>query len=147
MNIVDNDGNTANCLQRDIYGDNECHYDWGTDLSVTVNATTNNVEIVAGDYVNGKLKMDHIIPYDFKCQLCGQDCLLKIPFLKRDIIIPMPRTCPIPTKMVTKHLIIPLGDHCPLHVPKTTITGTIELRHGATEEKFADATFDIFIKC
>lgn len=133
---------SSHCVDSDIYGDNTCHFTWGENLGITINSDL-NVEIQADDYLLGEIKIDTIVPYNFRCHLCGEDCILKIPVIKRSIVIPMPKVCPV--ESISQYLIQKLQDHSPVPV-EVKLSGKLFIVQGRTGTNLAEVTVDVYVK-
>ena len=60
----------------------------------------------------------------------------------------MPSTCPIvATQSIVESVHTHMEQECPIHVPKTSIVGTIDVYQAATDTRLAQASLSVDIKC
>jgi len=129
----------------DKYGDNQCHFDWGETISGRATVKLSD-PIVEGDFMVGALIIDKFIPYKFRCALCGQDCVLEIPVLKRNETIHMEK-CPVTVDTTKGHIVYQMMDESPSRGKITTkVDGTVQLTQGATGKTLALFSVEGYIK-
>eukprot|EP00038_Savillea_parva_P007165 m.168266 g.168266 ORF g.168266 m.168266 type:complete len:169 (-) comp12934_c0_seq1:146-652(-) len=120
------------CSQTDPYGSNDCSLDWGSDYTVTYNATF--PPITSGHKIAIALKVDGIIPFDVTCPACGGNCEFEVPIIKKQVNISLP-PCPITSQVGSQHFTLP-SDPLPV---KVSIEGTVSLLDptGATTDSIS----------
>jgi hypothetical protein len=92
-------------------------------------------------------KVDRIIPYQFRCALCGEDCVLSIPVINLNYTIPMPKECPIPIHTSTRHVVGQLWDDSPTKgIFPTRLDGSVQMIQGRTGKTLVDFSVESFIK-
>jgi len=92
----------AACKSKDQYGSNECDLHWGSNYSISIDVAL-GTDIVAGHQITIDTHLDSIIPFKFSCPLCGSDCSVTVPIVKKKVSITLP-PCPIkkgPLKLTT----------------------------------------------
>jgi hypothetical protein len=134
------------CQERDDYGDNQCHYDWGETARANVSLSWPH-QIEGGDFLSGHLKMDRFVPYHFRCPLCGEDCVLKLPLINMTHTIPMPKNCPIPAQNSSQPVHYQLLDRSPTDgkVP-VRVDGIVSLIQGKTGKTLVEFTVEGHIR-
>jgi hypothetical protein len=115
---------SKHCKETDVYGENNCHFDWGDQVdvnySIYVNQTLDESAYLEGTFkVKSRIEecqfqslvavfLTHTlfvhrspmklqvgkVPWRFTCSMCGEDCEMKIPVIDFDFSFPMP-PCPI----------------------------------------------------
>merc|ERR1712216_111540 len=114
------------CTSTDANGSNACTWSWGDTIGVTLNAT------IASDVSAGSIeidaKIDGFIPFSKKCAVCGTDCVITIPVVKKTITIHMP-PCPIKAGPYNAGTSFKLPGSDPIPV-KTSISGTVKVEAG-----------------
>eukprot|EP00586_Coscinodiscus_wailesii_P012055 CAMPEP_0172495998 /NCGR_PEP_ID=MMETSP1066-20121228/79784_1 /TAXON_ID=671091 /ORGANISM="Coscinodiscus wailesii, Strain CCMP2513" /LENGTH=289 /DNA_ID=CAMNT_0013268043 /DNA_START=83 /DNA_END=952 /DNA_ORIENTATION=- len=91
----------ANCDSADVYGDTDCHFDWGESVSGKVNATFNTVlkegDVMALDAKGLMYGLVSVFDWSTSCAACGEECIIEvpkyIPLSEETITISMP-PCP-----------------------------------------------------
>jgi hypothetical protein len=83
------------CQERDGYGDDHCHYDWGEDVVLEYYVVLPHIQLLwSSARAVGQFLIDGKLPWSFECPLCGQDCVLKVPVVDLTYTYKMP-ACPI----------------------------------------------------
>lgn len=136
----------SSCLVHDEYGDNQCHFNWGDEVTATVSFS--GEELQADDVIRGSLKLAGWISYTFHCAVCGQDCVLQLPvFHHRNVTIAMPKTCPIPADAVSETLTYQMWDESPTGgTVAVHFEGNLVLIQGRTDTTLIDVHVEGFIK-
>jgi hypothetical protein len=112
------------CSATDQYGSNKCTFNWKQAVDVTFQGALQE------DITSGKLvvdaKINNVIPFTFSCPICGANCTIEIPIIKKPETFAMP---PCPIKAVTipsKITHVTLPDKNPLGLA-VTVTGTVQI--------------------
>jgi hypothetical protein len=133
------------CSLRDVYGDNHCHFDWGEKITGRVTLQLND-PIVEGDYMEGALVIDNFIPYQFRCALCGEDCVLSFPVIHHNETIRMP-ACPVAVRALNEKIVYQMMDDDPTRGRLTTkIEGTVQFIQAASWNTFASLRVEGYVK-
>jgi hypothetical protein len=83
----------SGCSGKDTYGSNNCDLKWGETHTVE-GAGVLPEDLNSKAKVSVDLKVDHIFPWQFDCNLCGSPCTVTIPVVKKTVTIKVP-PCPI----------------------------------------------------
>mmetsp|Transcript_15269 Transcript_15269/g.22510 ORF Transcript_15269/g.22510 Transcript_15269/m.22510 type:complete len:190 (-) Transcript_15269:85-654(-) len=135
--------NGNNCGSTDDHGDNDCHFDWGDDVTGVYKLNIANI-IDATDKFEGHFKIDSFISYSFSCALCGEDCVLEVPVVKFKYIIPMP-SCPVPAHNETTQIEYQLSKHSPTEGILTHLEGHVKVVK-ASGETLANVAITVYVK-
>ena len=139
------DDSSHHCTVRDEYGDNHCHFDWGETITGRVTVQLND-PVVEGDYLVGALRLDRFIPYNFRCALCGEDCVLTFPVIQHNETILMPK-CPVSVHTTSQKIVYQMMEDDPTRGKFTTkIEGTIQFAQAATGKTLALISVEGYIK-
>jgi hypothetical protein len=112
------------CTATDQYGSNKCSFNWNQAVSCTFQGALQE------DITSGKLvvdaKINNVIPFSFSCPICGANCTIEIPIIKKPETFKMP-DCPIKaTSIPSKITPFTLPDKNPLGIA-VTVTGTVQI--------------------
>lgn len=125
------------CKETDVYGENDCHYNWGERVALNY-AVFANESLDENAYIEGSFKVNKLVltedsfvslslnviltnnlisqvamlPWHFTCAVCGQDCKAKAPIVILDFDIPMP-PCPIDPIVYADNVAFQLPDLSP----------------------------------
>jgi hypothetical protein len=113
------------CTTKDEYGCESALAKWGDSLKVSLNATLPH-DLTADYSVIVKAKVNNIIPFDVTCAICGVDCTVTIPIIKKKLTIKLP-PCPIKaaTYLNSTTVVLPAKAPVPLKVSATG-TGSVQ---------------------
>ena len=115
------------CTTHDTYGDNVCHYNWDDFVTIKYSIESKNVTFTKHDYVVGNFTIDNRLPYTFTCNVCGEDCILKVPIIEFEYALPMP-DCPVKPKKRSHTLLYQLWKTSPTHgFVTTSINGIVTI--------------------
>jgi len=105
------------------YGDSDCDFHWGDALNIKAGATFD--EDVTGGSLAVDLKVDGILPLKTSCAICGANCTVTVPIVKKTITFAMP-PCPLAKANVpfaiTKAVTLPAKSPVPI---SAKVTGTV----------------------
>ena len=105
-----------------------------------------NDPIVAGDYMAGALVIDKFLPYQFRCALCGEDCVLSFPVIHHNETIHMP-PCPVSVHAVNEKIVYQMMDDDPTRGRfATKIEGTIQFTQAASSNTLALIRVEGYVK-
>ena len=130
------------CTSTDQYGCAAADAKWGDSLKVTINATVPK-DLTASVHMKAAIKVNNVLPFDVDCAICGTDCDLTIPIIKKKVTIKMP-PCPIKAGPygTTTVAAIPSKDPAPL---KVTAAGTVTLEDTTTNAVIAAGSIDLTV--
>ena len=139
---------SSGCTASDQYGSNDCSLSWGEKVSVTVNATLDK-DIPQGTTFSVDAKVDGLIPLKVNCPVCGGNCTVTIPIIKKTVTFAMP-PCPIKANHIamTKAITLPTKSPVPI---KSGVKGTLTVgdllkveftaKIGPNEENIAESVY------
>eukprot|EP00550_Attheya_septentrionalis_P008280 CAMPEP_0198288604 /NCGR_PEP_ID=MMETSP1449-20131203/7052_1 /TAXON_ID=420275 /ORGANISM="Attheya septentrionalis, Strain CCMP2084" /LENGTH=204 /DNA_ID=CAMNT_0043986773 /DNA_START=341 /DNA_END=955 /DNA_ORIENTATION=- len=132
------------CQNEDAYGNNDCHYDWGDTIGAKYSIMVTE-ELDASATIQGKFKIDHFVPWEFLCKVCGEPCVLEIPIIQLERAIEMP-PCPIVVGEMSDTVDEWIGNHSPTDgtIP-THIVGDVYVTDSSGIE-LIHATVNVFVK-
>lgn len=81
------------CTDHDSYGSNHCDVHWGSSYTIDYDVALNK-DVEAGSTFTADVTLDGVVPYKFSCALCGEDCTITVPIIKKTYSFTMP-PCPI----------------------------------------------------
>jgi len=102
------------CTSKDAYGSNNCDVAWGTNYTLDLDLTL-STDIVAGHKFTVDMKVDGILPFKFTCALCGADCTVTVPIVKKTITFSLP-ACPIKAGALKQSVVLPLPASSPVPI-------------------------------
>mmetsp|Transcript_11459 Transcript_11459/g.33788 ORF Transcript_11459/g.33788 Transcript_11459/m.33788 type:complete len:250 (-) Transcript_11459:231-980(-) len=136
-------GSTSHCKSADTFGDNNCHYKWGDGLVATYKLDL-ETELEDSDTIHGHFKIDRVVPWEFSCKVCGQDCTLKAPVIDEEWSFAM-EPCPIQLQNATNSIFTKLRGDSPVDGITTHAQGNVQiLKQGVS--LLAEFSVDVFIK-
>merc|ERR1712224_1130565 len=100
---------------------------WGSTQSGSVNGTLGK-PLTSGAKIAVDLKVDSFIPFKASCAVCGTNCTITIPIVKKTISFATP-ACPIAAGNVAKAIpsfTLPAKSPNPA---KTSVKGTVTVTH------------------
>ena len=115
----------SGCTSSDQYGSNDCTLKWGEKVSAVVNATLEK-DITQGTTFTVDAKVDGLIPLNFNCPVCGGNCSITVPIIKKKVSFSLP-PCPIKADHISKTLSIQLPSKSPIPL-KSKVTGTVTIQ-------------------
>jgi hypothetical protein len=109
------------CTSTDANGCETAAAKWGDSITVTYNATLPH-DITADFKLSVSAKVNNIIPFKVDCAMCGADCEITIPIIKKKITVTFP-PCPIKADTYTGSTVLVLPAKAPVPL-KVSFTGT-----------------------
>lgn len=106
------------CKSSDDYGSNDCELDWGSTYNVTYDLELDE-DLDEKTILNVDLTLDGLIPFKASCAICGKDCTLTIPIIKKTVTIPFSKVdCPVKAGKLSGNvaLALPANDPVPLTI-------------------------------
>ena len=100
------------CASQDNYGSNDCDVHWGQSYGLKYDATLSK-DIEAGSSFTADFKLDRFVPLKFTCALCGADCTVTVPIIKKTYTLKMP-SCPISSQGLRGNLTATLPSPSPV---------------------------------
>ncbi|KAL3941002.1 MAG: hypothetical protein SGARI_000756, partial [Bacillariaceae sp.] len=99
------------CQANDIYGANDCHFDWNDD--VVGNFSTAIPQMLdESSSLHADLVLEGHIPYTIDCALCGEPCKLEVPLIHFEYSLQMP-DCPVDLSVHAQDFDFQLWKHSP----------------------------------
>ena len=115
---------TPGCSSKDQFGSNDCDLNWGSTYTASVNATLGQ-DLGADVTFTVDMKLDGLIPFKFTCHVCGANCTVTVPIVKKTVTF-QTGPCPIKATSITKQLPITLPSKSPVPI-SAGAKGTISL--------------------
>jgi len=106
------------CTGKDEYGSNVCEMNWGETYNITIDAELDD-DLNSKTKLNVNAKLDGLIPFKVSCAICGVDCTITIPIVKKTVTIPFGKVpCPVKGGKVDQVLSVtlPAKDPVPLKI-------------------------------
>lgn len=120
---------TPGCATNDAYGSNDCDFHWGKDIIGSINATLGQ-DITSTAKLVVDMKVDSFIPFKFSCAMCGANCTITIPIVKKTIEFAMP-ACPIVKGAVASPLSFTMPAKAPIDMD-IKVKGSVSVVDGST---------------
>ena len=112
------------CSKVDAHGSDACDVHWGDAYAVDLDVTLGQ-DLTAGAKVNVDMKLDDFIKFKFECAVCGTDCTVTVPIIKKTFTIPMP-ACPISKRSLQKRISAALPSKSPVPL-RIGAKGTVQV--------------------
>jgi len=130
----------SDCAAKDEYGSNQCDLHWGKQYTVTLAADL-STDITAAHSFTVDVKLDKIIPFKFTCPICGSECTVTVPIVKKTVSFKLP-ACPIKAGpyRLTKTITLPAKAPAPI---KAGFKGTVTMSDGSSTVAAGDVTGDV----
>eukprot|EP01065_Artemidia_motanka_P049646 TRINITY_DN8290_c0_g1_i1.p1 TRINITY_DN8290_c0_g1~~TRINITY_DN8290_c0_g1_i1.p1 ORF type:complete len:542 (+),score=223.40 TRINITY_DN8290_c0_g1_i1:88-1713(+) len=127
------------CTGSDKYGSNDCTLNWGTSYDVSIDATL--TQAIPSGSVAADLKIDGLIPFKASCKICGENCTITIPVVKKTISF-YPGDCPIAAQTYknTTSVAVPAA---PSTLPKTSVKGKVSVSDNTGVVAVVDVTASV----
>merc|ERR1719378_1453313 len=87
-------GPDGTCKSSDDYGSNDCTMNWGSTYTVNFDLDLEK-DLDSNAQFNLDHKLDGLIPLKTSCHVCGQNCTITVPIVKKTIVIPLDQPCPV----------------------------------------------------
>ena len=112
------------CTDKDQYGSNSCDVTWGSSYTVDY-AVTLAEDLTAGAQVHVDVKLDSVVPFKFSCAVCGADCSITVPIIKKSYKFEMP-PCPISKQSLSDRITKALPAKSPVPL-KISLKGNVQV--------------------
>jgi len=125
------------CTASDDYGSNNCVLSWGSTYTAHLELEQNG-DITQGSTFAADFKLDRFIPFKFSCALCGANCSITVPIIRKTVSFTLP-DCPISGLSFdnTTDITLPADPG----LPQTSVSGSVTAK-GATGTTIADISID-----
>eukprot|EP01065_Artemidia_motanka_P048778 TRINITY_DN794_c0_g1_i1.p1 TRINITY_DN794_c0_g1~~TRINITY_DN794_c0_g1_i1.p1 ORF type:complete len:523 (+),score=203.80 TRINITY_DN794_c0_g1_i1:64-1632(+) len=115
------------CKSTDKYGSNDCTLNWGSTYTIDADVTT--TQALPTGTVALDLKIDGLIPFKASCKVCGENCTITVPVVKKTVSF-YPGDCPIKAQTYKNNTPVTIPA-APSTLPKTSVKGTATLTDGS----------------
>eukprot|EP01060_Flectonema_neradi_P035332 TRINITY_DN647_c0_g1_i1.p1 TRINITY_DN647_c0_g1~~TRINITY_DN647_c0_g1_i1.p1 ORF type:complete len:170 (+),score=33.36 TRINITY_DN647_c0_g1_i1:63-572(+) len=82
---------SSGCSKQDQYGSNDCDLKWGSNYTVSLNATLPE-DVTTGATFHVDILLDGLVKAEFTCPLCGGNCSFEVAKHKQNFAMP---PCPL----------------------------------------------------
>lgn len=104
----------SSCTGSDAFGSNNCDLHWGSSYTGKINATLSK-DIEQGSTISVDAHVDTFIPFKVSCPVCGANCTITIPIVKKTISVTMP-PCPISAQSLSQPFQFTLPSSSPVPI-------------------------------
>ena len=125
---------------KDQYGSNDCDLNWGQAYTVSINATLGQ-DLGSDATFSVDMKLDGLIPLKFTCHVCGANCTITVPIVKKTVTFET-GPCPIKAQPVTLQKDITLPAKSPVPI-SAGAKGKITVQDGSGTMAEVDVTFKL----
>mmetsp|Transcript_10722 Transcript_10722/g.15972 ORF Transcript_10722/g.15972 Transcript_10722/m.15972 type:complete len:168 (+) Transcript_10722:142-645(+) len=115
----------SGCSAKDQYGSNNCKLEWGSSYTVNVAAKLGET-LYSNSTIAVSLTVDGFIPYDFNCPVCGSNCTITIPVIKKEVSFSLP-ACPLDQFNLNQNFTLPSDSPIPF---QQKVTGKATVSNG-----------------